>query len=96
MKFYYIYILECSDSLLYIGITNDLERRLLEHKRGLNKNCFTYKRRPLRLIFNQEFNDVIQAITFEKKIKKWSAKIITHNLMCHTPNKNRFIITQRE
>lgn len=74
MKFYYIYILECSDGLLYTGITNDLERRLLEHKRGLNKNCFTYKRRPLRLIFNQEFNDVIQAITFEKKIKKWSAK----------------------
>jgi len=49
-------------------------RRFDEHQKGLNKNCFTYKRRPLRLIFQQEFNDVEQAIYFEKKIKNWSAK----------------------
>ncbi len=46
----------------------------MEHKKGLNKSCFTYKRRPLELIFHQEFNDIEQAIYFEKKIKKWSAK----------------------
>ena len=33
-----------------------------------------YKRRPLKLIFSQEFNDINQAIYFEKKIKNWSAK----------------------
>ncbi|MCF6214192.1 MAG: GIY-YIG nuclease family protein [Flavobacteriaceae bacterium] len=74
MKFYYVYILECTDGYLYTGITNNLERRIVEHKKGLNKNCYTYKRRPLNLIFQQEFNDVIQAIYFEKKIKKWSGK----------------------
>ncbi len=74
MKFYYVYILECSDNSLYTGITNNLERRVIEHKRGLNKNCYTYKRRPINLIFYQDFNDVIQAIYFEKKIKKWSRK----------------------
>lgn len=74
MKFYYVYILECSDGYLYTGITNNLERRLIEHRKGLNKNCYTYKRRPLRVIFQQDFNDVIQAIYFEKKIKKWSSK----------------------
>ncbi len=74
MKLYCIYILECSDGLTYTGITNDLTRRIVEHEKGLNKSCFTYKRRPVKLIFHQEFNDVEQAIYFEKKIKKWSAK----------------------
>jgi len=74
MKSYYIYILECSDGLLYTGFTNNISRRLDEHQNGLNKTCFTYKRRPLELIFHQEFNDVEQAIYFEKKIKKWSAQ----------------------
>ncbi|WP_431137309.1 GIY-YIG nuclease family protein [Psychroserpens mesophilus] len=74
MKTYYVYILQCSDSLTYAGVTNDITRRLEEHKSGLNKNCFTYKRRPLKLIFCQDFNDIEQAIYFEKKIKNWSAK----------------------
>ena len=73
MKTYYVYILKCSDDFLYTGITNDVERRFEEHQKGLNKNCFTFKRRPLELIFNQVFNDVEQAICFEKKIKKWSS-----------------------
>ncbi|PNQ73121.1 hypothetical protein C1T31_09025 [Hanstruepera neustonica] len=74
MKLYYVYILLCSDGLTYTGVTNNLSRRMEEHNKGLNKTCFTYKRRPLKLIFNQEFNDAEQAIFFEKKIKKWSAK----------------------
>ncbi|NNK71038.1 MAG: GIY-YIG nuclease family protein [Flavobacteriaceae bacterium] len=74
MKQYYVYILLCSDSLTYTGITNNLSRRMEEHQKGLNKSCFTYKRRPLKLIFQQEFNDVDQAIYFEKKIKNWSGK----------------------
>tara|TARA_R110002051_G_scaffold143507_6_gene216494 strand:- start:1808 stop:2125 length:318 start_codon:yes stop_codon:yes gene_type:complete len=74
MKFYYVYILKCSDGLTYTGITNDISRRLEEHQKGLNKSSFTFKRRPVELIFYQEFNDVKQAIYFEKKIKKWSAK----------------------
>lgn len=74
MKTYFVYILKCSDNLLYTGITNNIGRRLEEHQKGVNKSCFTYKRRPLELIFNQVFNDVEQAIYFEKKIKKWSSK----------------------
>lgn len=74
MKTYYVYILKCSDGLTYTGITNNISRRFEEHQNGLNKTCFTYKRRPLKLIFQQEFNNVEQAIYFEKKIKKWSAK----------------------
>ncbi len=74
MKQYYVYILECSDQLLYTGITNDINRRIVEHNSGLNKGCFTYKRRPVTFKFYQNFNDVNQAIYFEKKIKKWSAQ----------------------
>ena len=74
MKSYYIYILKCADSLLYTGFTNNISRRFEEHQLGRSKSSFTYKRRPLELIFFQEFNDVKQAIYFEKKIKKWSAK----------------------
>ncbi len=74
MKTYYIYILKCADGLLYTGFTNNIQRRFLEYQEGKNKRSFTYSRRPVELIFYQEFNDVNQAISFEKKIKKWSAK----------------------
>ncbi|MCK0148022.1 GIY-YIG nuclease family protein [Arenibacter sp. F26102] len=74
MKSYYVYILLCSDGLAYTDITNDLARGFKEHQMGLNKTCFTHKRRPVKLIVEQEFNDVIQAIYFEKKLKKWSSK----------------------
>lgn len=74
MKYYCTYILKCSDGLIYTRITNDIVRRLEEHESGANKNCFTFKRRPIELIYQQEFSDVNQAITFEKKIKKWSRK----------------------
>ena len=74
MKTYYVYILKCADGLTYTGITNDISRRFDEHEKGLNKKCFTYNRRPVELIFYQEFNEVEQAIYFEKKIKNWSAK----------------------
>lgn len=74
LKFYYVYILLCSDGLTYTGITENIGRRFNEHQEGRNPSSFTFKRRPVKLIFQQEFNDVLQAIYFEKKIKKWSAQ----------------------
>jgi putative endonuclease len=74
MKSFFVYILKCADNLLYAGITNNIDRRLIEHQNGLNPKCFTFKRRPVELIFHEVFNDVEQAIYFEKKIKRWSAK----------------------
>lgn len=74
MKIYFVYILKCKDDTLYVGMTNNLERRINEHKQGFNKTCFTFKKRPVELIFYQDFNEVDQAIYFEKKIKNWSRK----------------------
>ncbi|MBO0322864.1 GIY-YIG nuclease family protein [Muricauda sp. CAU 1633] len=66
---YYVYILKCADNSFYTGITNNLEIRLQQHRSGFTKSCYTYKRRPVELKFQQEFNDVLRAIYFEKKIK---------------------------
>ena len=72
MKFYYIYILRCSDNSLYTGITNDLDRRFNEHNDGKLKDAYTYSRRPVKLEYFQDFTEPTQAIFFEKKLKKWS------------------------
>jgi putative endonuclease len=48
-----------------------VERRLIEHQSGENKNCYTFKHRPVTLVFNEVFNDVNQAIAFEKQVKGW-------------------------
>lgn len=74
MKSYYVYILLCSDGRTYTGISDNFDRRLHEHQIGANKSSFTYRRRPVKLIFLQEFSNVLEAIYFEKKIKKWSVK----------------------
>lgn len=72
MKFYYVYILRCSDGSLYTGFTNDLDRRVDEHNAGLYPIAYTYKRRPVVLVFYQDFTEPNQAIYFEKKLKRWS------------------------
>ncbi|KIO51107.1 GIY-YIG nuclease family protein [Flavobacterium hibernum] len=74
MKRYYVYILKCSDDSYYTGVTSDIERRLNEHCFGSNKESYTYSKRPLELVFCTEFNDVNQAIAFEKQVKGWSRK----------------------
>ncbi|WP_340075290.1 GIY-YIG nuclease family protein [Leptobacterium sp. I13] len=72
MKHYYVYILKCKDNSYYTGVTNNLEERFHQHQAGINPTCYTYKRRPLKLVFQQEFMEIAQAIYFEKKIKKWT------------------------
>jgi putative endonuclease len=72
MKFMYVYILECSDGTYYTGVTNNIERRLNEHQSGCIRDSYTYNRRPVKLVYHEIFNDPSYAITYEKKLKKWS------------------------
>jgi len=51
MKLSYVYILKCCDNSYYIGITGNLEKRLEEHQSGYYKDSYTFKRRPVRLIY---------------------------------------------
>ncbi len=69
---YYVYIVECSDGKYYTGVTNDVERRIWEHNTGYNINCFTYKRRPVVLKYDEHFTNINNAIAWEKQIKGWS------------------------
>jgi putative endonuclease len=66
MKSYFVYILKCCDDSYYTGITNNLDRRILEHKSGLNNECYTFSRRPIELMWFEIFNDVSNAIATEK------------------------------
>jgi putative endonuclease len=74
MKRYYVYILQCNDKSYYTGVTSALEKRIWEHQEGLVKGCYTHGRRPLRLVFQTEFNHVRDALSAEKQIKGWSRK----------------------
>jgi putative endonuclease len=70
MQIYYVYILSSKTGTLYVGITNDLQRRMYEHKNGLIEG-FTKKYGVNRLVYFEQIEDVEQAILREKQIKKW-------------------------
>ena len=55
---------------MYTGVTNDLRRRVLEHKQGLLAG-FTKKYRIHRLVYFESFNDVREVLGREKRIKAW-------------------------
>lgn len=74
MKTYYVYILTNKSHTLYTGVTNNLNRRTLEHQLKENKNSFTAKYNIDKLIFYEEFNNPEDAIAAEKKIKGWTRK----------------------
>ena len=74
MKFYYVYIVKCSDNSYYTGMTNSIDRRIFEHNSGKNIDCYTFKRRPVVLVWLESFSDPTQAILIEKKIKGWSRR----------------------
>ena len=71
---YFVYILACADKSYYTGVTNDLEVRLAQHNDGENENAYTFDRRPLILKYYQRFDNINNAIEFEKQLKGWSRK----------------------
>ncbi len=82
-KHLYVYILVCSDNSFYTGVTNNPEKRLEQHSLGVNKDCYTFSRRPLKMVYCEKFADYNLAIEWEKRIKNWSRKkkeaLITEN-----------------
>ena len=71
MRSYYTYTVECRDGALYVGVTNDVERRVGEHNAGLLKAHFTFYRRPVRLVWAAQYAHVDDAIACEKQLKGW-------------------------
>ncbi|TGE27456.1 GIY-YIG nuclease family protein [Hymenobacter metallicola] len=69
---YYVYILtNANHAVLYIGVTNDLQRRVYEHKSGLHPG-FTKKYNVHKLVYWEQFTDVKAAIEREKQLKAGS------------------------
>lgn len=71
-KKYFVYIItNYTNNVLYIRLTNNLQRRIYEHKNSLINNSFTKKYRIYKLVWFEEFNSPKEAIVIEKKIKGW-------------------------
>jgi len=71
MKEYYVYILASKrNGTLYIGVTNNLKRRIYEHKEGLIEG-FTKKYNINELVYFEVTSDINSALTKEKQLKKW-------------------------
>ena len=70
-KHYYVYIITIPSRTLYTGITNNLRRRIDEHKRKLVSG-FTTRYNINRLVYFEVFEDVRNALDCEKKIKSWT------------------------
>lgn len=76
MNNYFVYILtNINKTVLYIGVTNSLKRRLYEHKEQIKLPLtFTQKYKVFYLIYFERFQDINQAIDRETVLKKWSRK----------------------
>ena len=69
----YVYILRCSDETLYCGWTTDLEHRVAAHNRGVGAK-YTRSRRPVELVYYEEFDTREEAMKREAAIKRLSRK----------------------
>jgi len=69
-----MYILQCSDSSYYVDSTKDLEYRLSEHQVG-NGAKYTSRRLPVKLVYSEEYERVVDAYTKEKQVQNWSRAI---------------------
>ena len=66
---YYVYVMASRSKTLYVGVTNDLERRVMEHKSGAS--TFTERYNISRLVYYEESAGSLNAIEREKQLKGW-------------------------
>jgi len=69
---YIVYILLCSNGSYYTGSTDDIQRRLFEHQEGLSPTAYTFRRRPVKLVWSEEVATLDDALLHEHQIKGWS------------------------
>ncbi|MBW8783867.1 MAG: GIY-YIG nuclease family protein, partial [Novosphingobium sp.] len=69
---FWTYILRCSDGSYYTGHTDDLEKRISQHHSGTFPDCYTVSRRPLELVWANEYQDRDGAFLAERQLKGWS------------------------
>ena len=72
MKTFWVYMVLCDDGSYYIGVTNNVDRRVAQHNLGEDKDSYTFRRRPVHLVYASEFQHAGDGINWEKQIKRWS------------------------
>ena len=70
---FWVYMLQCADDSYYVGHTDDIEKRMNEHKSG-ELGGYTSTHRPVRVVFTEEFPSREEALAAELHIKGWSRK----------------------
>jgi putative endonuclease len=69
---FWVYMLRCNDGSFYVGHTDALDIRFAQHESGTFRSCYTYDRRPVALVYSQDFSSREQALSMERKIKGWN------------------------
>jgi len=69
---YYVYILKCADGSYYTGSAKNLSQRIVEHEEGLVATSYTFRRRPVRLVWAEEVPTHNEALLHEHQIKGWT------------------------
>lgn len=69
---YAVYILQCSDGTYYTGLTKDLDGRVCEHETGMHPEAYTFRRRPVKLVWSVVTESYQEAFQWEHRIKGWS------------------------
>jgi putative endonuclease len=81
---YYVYMMASDSGTLYIGVTNNLERRVEEHRKG-EVQGFTKTYRCKKLIYVESTESIASAIAREKQLKNWNRKKKEHLIMGLNP-----------
>jgi putative endonuclease len=71
---HFTYILKCADDTLYVGCTNDLEKRVHQHNHSPRGAHYTKIRRPVVLLYSEQFETLGEARKREAEIKRWDRK----------------------
>ena len=86
---YYVYILATNDNgTIYIGVTNNLPRRIYEHRNHLDKTSFTSRYHITKLVYYECTGDIHGAIEREKQIKGWNRQRKNKLIESINPNWN--------
>ena len=68
---HYVYILRCAEGSFYVGSTHNLQARLKAHNNGRGA-AYTFKHRPVLLVYSETFQSETDALNHERQLKRWS------------------------
>ena len=80
---WFVYVLLCEDGSFYTGVTNNLEKRFLDHKNGKG-GYYTRSHKPIRLVYSEELPTHSAALKREAEIKDWSREKKIRTLLLKT------------